>query len=201
MLSALLQGILLGYGASVPIGPINILIMNYALHNYKDAVIFGMGAMSADIFYLFLISFGVLQLLKESLLLNTISILGALFLLYLAWGIFKNRHYHVKRATLEKKSLIKLYIKGFSLTALNPYTIGFWFSVSLLAKQSHSHYLFILAGLMLAIISWITLMPLAIHKSTHLLSDKVLTRFAFFSAIVLASFGVVLLNSVFLRVF
>jgi L-lysine exporter family protein LysE/ArgO len=197
MLSAFLQGLLLGYGACIPIGPINILIMNYALRSYKDAVVFGLGAMSADIFYLFLISFGVLQFLKTSFLLNGISILGALFLLYLAWGIFNNRHYHVKREELKKQSLLSLYLKGFSLTALNPYTIGFWLSVSVLAKQSDNGYLMILAGLILAILSWITLMPLAVYKSRHLLSDIVLTRFAFLSAIVLASFGVLLLYSVF----
>jgi L-lysine exporter family protein LysE/ArgO len=193
MLSAFLQGLLLGYGACIPIGPINILIMNYALRSHKDAVIFGMGAMSADIFYLFLISFGLLQFLKERFLLNIISILGALFLLYLAWGIFKNRHYHVKRQNLKKQSLLKLYLKGFSLTSLNPYTIGFWLSVSALAKQSDSYYLIILAGLILAIFSWITLMPLAVYKSRHLLSDKVLTLFSLFSAVVLSSFSVVLL--------
>ncbi|CAA6802363.1 MAG: Lysine exporter protein (LYSE/YGGA), partial [uncultured Sulfurovum sp.] len=59
MLNSLIEGFLLGLGAAVPLGPINILIMNHALKNYKSAVAIGFGAMSADMVYLFIILLGL----------------------------------------------------------------------------------------------------------------------------------------------
>ncbi len=52
------EGIILGFGASVPIGPINVLIMSYALRSYSKAFAIGAGAMSADITYLLFVLFG-----------------------------------------------------------------------------------------------------------------------------------------------
>ncbi|MEA1918849.1 MAG: LysE family transporter [Campylobacterota bacterium] len=199
MFAALLQGLLLGFGACVPIGPINIIIMNYALRSYKDALIFGLGAMSADIFYLVLITFSLLQLLKESLFLDIMTLAGALFLLYLAWGIFKGRHQHITKQNYTQIPSYKLYLKGFSLTALNPYTIGFWLSVSVLAERSGSYSTLVILGLTLAILSWITLMPLSIYKSRHLLSEKLLAYFALISALILAGFGTILLSLTILK--
>lgn len=45
MIASLLSGISLGFGAAVPLGPINILIMTNALRSYKSAVAIGLGAM------------------------------------------------------------------------------------------------------------------------------------------------------------
>ena len=38
----------MGLGVSVPIGPVNVLIMSYALRSYTKALCLGLGAMSAD---------------------------------------------------------------------------------------------------------------------------------------------------------
>lgn len=64
MINFLFQEILLGYGAAVPIGPVNILIMSYAIKSYSYALLFGMGAMFADVFYLLLLNYGVLNFLN-----------------------------------------------------------------------------------------------------------------------------------------
>ena len=38
MVTSFLEGFLLGMGAAIPLGPINILLMNTALRDYKSAV-------------------------------------------------------------------------------------------------------------------------------------------------------------------
>lgn len=81
MLSTFMQGLLLGFGAAVPLGPINLLIMNEAMRSYKRAVLVGLGAMSADITYLLLILYGVTNLLQSEDFLHMLSLLGGAFLL------------------------------------------------------------------------------------------------------------------------
>jgi L-lysine exporter family protein LysE/ArgO len=192
MLSVLIQGMLLGYGACVPLGPINLLIMSYALRSYPQALVFGFGAMSADITYLALIGMGTYKLLNGTWLLNTLSVLGALFLLYLALNIFKNRHSYATKQEVKNASLLKIFTKGFILTLLNPYTIGFWVSVATLAQQA-SEELYFFIGLIVALFSWVILMPLVVFKSKHLVSERVMSVFSTVSALILAYFGVMLL--------
>lgn len=193
--SIFLQGLLLGYGAAVPLGPINVMIMNYALGSYKRAIMMGLGAMSADITYLLLIVFGLLKLLEGTLFLTLITVLGGLFLLYLAYGIYQNRHKQIKEAHLNHESYSKIYLKGFTLTFLNPYTVGFWLSVMSVAELTEAH-LTLLIGLVLAISSWIIVMPFVIYKSKHLFAARILTLFSLLSSAVLAFFGVMLLYRV-----
>ena len=71
---ALIEGFLLGIGAAIPIGPINILIMNRALKSYPHAVATGVGAMSADGLYLILILFGMAPVLQQPLISGILAI-------------------------------------------------------------------------------------------------------------------------------
>lgn len=192
MLASFVQGLLLGYGACVPIGPINILLMNLALHSYRSALSTGFGAMSADMLYLTLLSYGLLSL-DDSFWMRLLSIFGGLFLCYLAYASWRARHARSSHRHLAPRSLLRHYVQGLTLTALNPYTVGFWSSVSLLAHSSQDDYLYLFAGMALAIGSWITLMPLAIYRSRHLIGDSVLLVLSLVSAVVLAGFGAMLL--------
>ncbi|MCH9812525.1 MAG: LysE family transporter [Epsilonproteobacteria bacterium] len=194
--TAFFQGLLLGYGAAVPLGPINVIIMNYALKSYKKALMMGLGAMSADITYLALILFGVLKLIEGTAYIKIITILGALFLLYLAYTTYTNRHKDINIKSEKEKRLLQVYMKGFMLTFLNPYTVGFWISVATLAEQAEAYH-YLVVGLIFAILSWIILMPLVIYRTKHLFSERVLSSFSLFSSVVLVTFGLVLLYSVF----
>lgn len=193
MSSIFVQGLLLGYGASVPLGPINILIMNYALSHYQKAFLIGLGAMMADISYVILIASGMMLYLQETIFLKVLTFFGALFLLYLSFLIFKNRNASIKTKIFKDEAPLKVFIKGYSLTLLNPYTIGFWISVStLFADQTHA-LLVLLGGVMVAISSWIIFMPLLIFKTKHFFPQKFLYLFSLFSTVVLVSFALKLL--------
>lgn len=193
MLSIFVQGLMLGYGACIPLGPINVLIANYALRSYKQALAIGLGAMSADISYLLLVIFGLLKLIKGTWLLEIISFLGGFFLLYIAYLTYKNRHRVMQKKVLDKENIMRVYLKGFWLTLLNPYTVGFWISVATLSSQSVNQPVLLLSGLIVAIFSWTTLMPLFVHKSKHLLTDAMINIFSIVSASILAGFGVMIL--------
>lgn len=190
-----MEGFLLGLGAAVPLGPINILIMNEAIKEYKNGVMIGFGAMSSDITYLFLIFFGVLIYINQPEILMTLSILGGLFLIYLAYVIFKNRDkkIDVSDENVDSSSLFKLYAKGFALTFINPYTIGFWLSTSGYIASKDLNPLVTLFGMLSAILLWITLMPYFIYKSKHKISHRVSHFINITSAFILLCFGIIML--------
>jgi len=195
MITSLISGLLLGFGAAVPLGPINILIMSNALKSYKGAVAIGLGAMSADIIYFILTFYASLKVSQNPIIFKTIAIFGSLFLLYIAWQIFKNRNATIEKNEQEvnKKELLKNYTKGLSLTLLNPYTIGFWLSISTTISAKNLNPTFTIIGIILAITIWITLMPLFINKSKHLFSQKVAKVFSIFSASVMLYFAISLM--------
>lgn len=196
MFSIFFEGMMLGFGAAVPLGPINLLIMNEALKSYKKAVFIGLGAMSADITYLLFIIYGVTTFLKDQMLLNVLSILGGFFLIYFAYLIFQGRNQKIKKVNLLKeKSLISHYLKGYILTLLNPYTILFWLSVTTYSANTDSLILTIL-GLMSAILLWITLMPYLVYRQKHMISDNISSVIAIISSIVLLIFGMSMLFKV-----
>ncbi len=195
MISSLVSGISLGLGAALPLGPINLLIMNQALKSYKGAVAIGLGAMSADIIY-FLLTLSIsIQIIKNPIALKILSIFGAFFLLYTAYQILKNKDIKIDKQAQEftKKDMLKNYIKGLSITILNPYTIAFWLSVSATITSKNLEPIYTILGIVTAITLWITLMPLFIHKSKHLISTKLSSIFSTISAIIITYFAISLL--------
>ncbi len=196
-MDSFIQGFILGAGAAVPIGAINILIMNHALKNYKNGIAVGFGAMNADLTYLILISFGLTVFFQNRFFLDILGLLGGAFLLYLAYLIFKNRNNKLdtQKQNITVKNLLGLFFKGYLLTLLNPYTIAFWLSIAGYTVNMDLDFPMTVAGMISAIMLWITLMPYFVHRSKHRISSKVSYYISIFSSIILAGFAFSLFES------
>ncbi len=183
----------------MPVGPINILIMSYALKSYKLGVATGLGAMSVDVLYLVLLSFGVLQILNQPVLFNILAIFGSLFLIYIAYLTYKSADKLINQdLNLKENSFTRCFVKGAFLNLINPYIIGFWLSVSSFAAKSSSTTLS-LAGLIAAIGIWILGLPFAVSRSKRFISQGVAKIFAYFSACLMAVFAIMLLFNTFFK--
>ena len=169
-MNAFLQGLLLGFSAAVPLGPVNVMIMSAAVRSFWSAFAIGLGAMSADAAYLLLLAFGVLEYLQGETVEKIIGIFGFCYLAYISYVIFKNANRPVT-ADLQGTELkfSKNYAKGFFVTLANPYTVGFWLSVAGFAK-SFENAGAVVAGLVVAIFIWIVSMPFVVHKSAKFIS-------------------------------
>ena len=191
MFTSFIEGFLLGMGAAIPLGPINILIMNNALKNYKSAVLIGFGAMSADLLYLTLILIGVATVFDLPFIINTLGVLGSIFLIYLAYLIFKNRNKPLQenKELSNPKNLITFYLQGFALTFINPYTVAFWVSIAGYTTLKNLEPFITILGMMCAIFLWITLMPYFVNSSKHKIPQKAAYYFNLFSSILLFGFG------------
>ena len=75
-MNAFLQGLLLGFSAAVPIGPVNVMIMSAAINSFRSAFAIGLGAMSADVAYLLLLAFGGLGYLQGEIIEKIIGAFG-----------------------------------------------------------------------------------------------------------------------------
>ena len=184
----------MGLGVSVPIGPINVLIMSYALRSYTKALCLGLGAMSADMLYLALSAFGISQLAKIPIVFTCISVFGAAFLLYIALGIYRQAKRSVQIQSAERGSHVAVFGKGFLLNIFNPYVIMFWLSVSV--SIGRERFGLALTGLVCGILSWITLFALAVYKSRAKISDRAARAFAYISALILLFFALKLIYAV-----
>lgn len=192
MIESFFEGFLLGLGAAVPLGPINILIMNQALKNYKFGIATGFGAMSADMIYLIMIFIGLISFMNNPIFLNILGILGSLFLLYLGIKIYQNRNKQLElhQSKITTHNIFKIYIQGFILTLLNPYTIAFWLSIAGYVVNKELDMFFTIAGMLSAITLWITMMPYFINKTKHKISQKISVFINIFSFVILCGFAI-----------
>lgn len=197
MIESFLQGILLGFGVAVPFGPLNILILSYALRSFKNAFALGLGAMSADILYLILLLFGLLRFLSNETLTQIIALCGFVFLSYMAFCVLKSK---AKAPTFKQNAVsdnvIKSYAKGFALNLLNPFIIAFWASVSLIFSQNESK-AFMVFGLFVAIFAWVFSLSFFVAKFAHFFTARVVRVINIVSALIIEYFALLLVYKVF----
>jgi L-lysine exporter family protein LysE/ArgO len=164
--------------------------MSTALHRYGAAVAIGAGAIVSDLTYLTLILLGFLHLIDHPVLIDVMTAIGALFMAYLAWTIYRSRNEPIHAVPTQRAPLWRHFLKGYFLTITNPYSLIFWFSVSTYIAAKELHTGATVAGLLLATSLWVTLMPLMIHKTKHLISQRTATRFSIGSSLILLFFTV-----------
>ncbi|EFS2112720.1 LysE family translocator [Campylobacter jejuni] len=198
MFDSFLSGVFLGFGVSVPFGPVNILILTYALKAFKNSIAVGLGAFSIDMLYLFLLQFGLLNFLDNVIFMRFLAIFGFCFLTYMAYLILRKKKESLNLEHKEfKESLLKSYIKGAFLNGSNPFVIGFWLSATSVVLSSDHAYLMTL-GLVVAILFWVSALAFVVARYSHVFSAKVVFIINIISAIIIEYFALNLLYKTFI---
>ncbi|MEL1066634.1 LysE family translocator [Campylobacter coli] len=198
MFDSFLSGVFLGFGVSVPFGPVNILILTYALKAFKNSIAVGLGAFSIDMLYLFLLQFGLLNFLDNVIFMRSLAIFGFCFLTYMAYLMLRKKKESLNLEHKEfKESLLKSYVKGIILNGSNPYVIGFWLSATGIVLSNQHAYSTIL-GLVVAILFWIGALAFVVAKYSYLFSAKVIRIINIVSALIIEYFALSLLYKTFI---
>ncbi|MCW1341759.1 LysE family translocator [Campylobacter jejuni] len=198
MFDSFLSGVFLGFGVSVPFGPVNILILTYALKAFKNSIAVGLGAFSIDMLYLFLLQFGLLNFLDNVIFMRFLAIFGFCFLTYMAYLMLRKKKESLNLEHKEfKESFLKSYIKGAFLNGSNPFVIGFWLSVASVVLSSDHAYLMTL-GLVVAILFWVSALAFVVARYSHVFSAKIVFIINIISAIIIEYFALNLLYKTFL---
>ncbi len=104
-------------------GPDNIFVLVQSITNGKAYGIATVsGLITGCIIHTTLLAFGVSLIIKENeTLFFIIKLLGSLYLLFLAYKVFKSDgHLYLESEVTPKKSLKGLFVQGFFMNVLNP---------------------------------------------------------------------------------
>ena len=201
-MDSFIQGLMLGYGVALPIGPLMILIIQYSLRGFKYGLSLGLGAMSADLIFFALLSFGILKFAQNDLVLKILGGFGACFLLYLAYTIFKSAHkIQVNGANNAKngaQNVLKGFIKGFLLNGINPFVLIFWLSVSSFVATTKSASLAML-GVVIGIFSTIFAVALSVSHFGRAMSVRTARLITQGSALLVAFFALLMAYNTFIK--
>lgn len=109
-------------------GPDNIYVLTQsALHGRSAGLIATLGICTGLMVHTAAVAFGVAAIFQASALaFNILKILGVLYLLYLAWQLFRTgviRQSQNRKASITR---IKLYTRGFLMNVTNPKVVIFF---------------------------------------------------------------------------
>ncbi|PHQ78332.1 MAG: hypothetical protein COB66_09090 [Coxiella sp. (in: Bacteria)] len=203
MIHIFIIGLLLGWGAAIPIGPLNLEIIRRNLHfGMAAGMAIGLGAGSGDITYLVLLSAGALTILTHSVLLKVFSLIGAFILAWFGYQALTMTTATSSGAPLKQKPTWRHYLEGYALVIINPYTILFWISVSSqIAQYAHSAALNSVVmgcGVIVGVCSWSISLNLVLHHTKHKLSARVMTWLNRIGGIIILGFAIASLVHVFI---
>ncbi|EGV44384.2 LysE family translocator [Bizionia argentinensis JUB59] len=161
-------------------GPDNIyVLMQSVAHGKKYGLATVFGLISGCIVHTTLLAFGVSAIIKNSAsLFFTIKLLGALYLLYLAYQVFRSpSDLTISERSVPKKSPGQLYKQGFIMNVLNPkvsifflaFFPGFLFSDTMSTVWQFYVLGFIFMGVSLIIFSVIAILAgsISIYIKSH----------------------------------
>jgi L-lysine exporter family protein LysE/ArgO len=191
----LIFGILLGLGAAIPIGPVNLEMVRRNLRfGTASGVALGLGACSADVTYLILLCLGTLSLLQYPEVLRVIGFVGSLVLAYFAIAAFRAKTTDSPH-TAVRHSLWKHGMEGYLMTLINPFTILFWASVTsqiTIAASKHSNIIFVAGGgVIIGTVGWVIFLNTIIHVTRHRLNSTVIQWLNYLGGFILLGFAIV----------
>lgn len=163
--SLIAKGILLGLGAAVPIGPVNVEIARRTLRaGFATGVALGCGAVTVDVFYAVLSSLSLHRALTRPAVVWPVTFCGALFLFYLAALSWRGAAREWRSDRLSQPAAAPSrhgsYLTGLLMTLLNPMTLGFWFlavpaALGAITKEPATDLPMICTGVFIGTVAWV----------------------------------------------
>jgi threonine/homoserine/homoserine lactone efflux protein len=161
----LVNGIIYGLGAAIPIGPVNVEIGRRTLRRgFWTGVALGCGAVSVDVSYAVLYAVGVAQFTRHPAVYWPLAMAGVGLLAFLGIMNLRSARSAGRDELLEQAgpaaSLHGSYLTGVLMTATNPMTIAFWFTVlpalaGRITDQPRRDLPLICIGVALGALSWV----------------------------------------------
>jgi threonine/homoserine/homoserine lactone efflux protein len=196
-------GALTGFVCAVPVGPINVAIMEEGIHSGRArALIIAVGALLMEMIYCVIAFGGFANLFGDPTLRATVELIS-----FLAVTIFGVRYLLTdtvavqgKRARMIEQRLHPhtMFWTGFVRVLVNPSVLLFWIMISavLLAngtlQPEWQSRMACAAGAGLGITAWFLLLVLGSARVRNRFSDRTLVRFSHVSGLLLLLLSVVI---------
>lgn len=157
-----IKGIILGFSASLPLGPIGLICIQKTLNKGRWAgIVSGSGAALSDTFFAIIAAFGISfisDFIEQQQFI--LRIIGSAILILLGLRIFlTNPAIQIRKQKLKKNNLFADFISIFFLTLSNPVTVfvfGAVFASSGLIKVQNSFFdlVLIVVGVFVGAMLW-----------------------------------------------
>ncbi|WNB90809.1 LysE family transporter [Bacillus sp. NEB1478] len=204
--SWMIRFIVLGISLAVPVGPIKLEMIKRGLsRGFWHSWLVGLGAVTADFFFMFCIFIGLTPFLQLEIIQIIMLSIGTLMLLYLGTTTIK--------ASFEKRALLVLdeappaqtpYWTGFLLALMNPLNFVFWFGIyggtlqSLPDEFGHIATGFLSCFIIVGIVLWNVNVAFTVHFFRTLINETAVRWLMLFAGTGLLGFalhlGIKLIN-------
>lgn len=190
-----LKAVLIGIIIAAPIGPISMICIRKSLEmGFAGTFAVSFGAAVADAIFATVAAFGLSAIsdfmVDQS---NAIKVVGGCLLLYLAYKELKSLGKVQAAPTIKRSGILKLIIKVFALTVVNPMTIIAFMAVFATLKKgpaTMTESIALVSGITAGSFLLYACMGGAIVAVKHKLSQKFITTISLISVLILALFGV-----------
>ena len=196
-MNILLSYLFLGISLSAPIGPINAAQIDRGIKNgFMHSWTVGLGAMMADVLYIFAVYMGLVQFLEIPIVKTFLWLFGFFVLIYSGIEcILSAGKIQENTRGIIGESIVKSFFSGFFMSLSNPLTVLFWLGIygSILAKTVHSYDISQLilysSAIFTGIFLWDFSMALLASSFRKFLTSRFLTWISISSGVSLIGFG------------
>lgn len=134
-ITAMITGVIAGFLVSIPVGPINLTIINEgARRGFRWALLIGMGAVAMEGIYCGMALAGFSAFLAVPLVKSAMELLSFLFLLFLSWKYFSAKtipdHVHSADVIEAKLHPRGAFLTGFVRVLGNPAVLLLWMTLT-----------------------------------------------------------------------
>ncbi len=190
----LLKGFFIGFSIAAPVGPIGVLCIRRTLsHGWWSGFVSGLGAATADTFYMSVAAFG-LTVVTNFLVGQQfwLQVGGGIFLLFLGLKIFRTKAVQ-EELMAPANTRIKDFISTFFLTLSNPITIlaflAIFAGVGIGRNLTHMSALLMVMGTFLGALSWWMILTSGVNLLRSRFTLKSLTTVNKISGVIVLVFG------------
>ena len=202
-LIAIISGAITGFICAVPVGPINVAIMEEGIQNgRKQAFIIAIGALLMEMIYCIIAFSGFATLFSDKIILATVELIS-----FLAVTFFGIKYLMIDAVTVQGKrakvvenrlSPHTAFWTGFVSVLVNPNVLLFWIMISavLISNQTiqaeWKSRMACVIGAAIGIGSWFTLLVIGSARAKNRFSDKTLVKFSQISGVLLMLLSIVI---------
>jgi len=202
-LIAIISGAITGFICAVPVGPINVAIMEEGIQSgRKRAFIIAIGALLMEMIYCIIAFSGFATLFSDKIILATVELIS-----FLAVTFFGIKYLMIDAVTVQGKrakvvenrlSPHTAFWTGFVRVLVNPNVLLFWIMISavLISNQTiqaeWKSRMACVIGAAIGIGSWFTLLVIGSARAKNRFSDKTLVKFSQISGVLLLLLSIVI---------
>ena len=200
---AIISGAITGFICAVPVGPINVAIMEEGIQSgRKQAFIIAIGALLMEMIYCIIAFSGFATLFSDKIILATVELIS-----FLAVTFFGIKYLMINAVTVQGKrakvvenrlSPHTAFWTGFVRVLVNPNVLLFWIMISavLISNQTiqaeWKSRMACVIGAAIGIGSWFTLLVIGSARAKNRFSDKTLVKFSQISGVLLLLLSIVI---------